>query len=290
MSKCNTIANRGMAASMLRLLLCPKLTVACIYAIGTIISKFFILQYRAAMNPKKHKITNVEHPLDIFIPFDPHHTEIYLDFSPFWVRTQAFLIENFCKSATNLSKEFILSMAKLYVFAAQIYKKNFSTTRRPKLNSECPPQLKMVHTVDPHLMCVPSLHIMVIVWTYRKMQFIMSALGADKEYEDQLQGLKLHAIAIAESVLYVKQHSINCISAALYTLYCLDPVVVPKNEALDFLDCLFKNASDIAANKRQEIITYMKNLYCTFINERELNEDWRKPILDFLENYTSGHT
>jgi hypothetical protein len=181
-------------------------------------------------------------------------------------------------------KEFIISIKQIYQRAAVVYKKNFSTTKRPVCKDSR--VVKLIHKLDPHLMCIPSLHIMVIVWTYTKMRLIMRALGAEEQYKDQLESMRTHAVSIADSVLYLKQHSINCIAAALYSLTTLDENVVPQSEAEAFIDMLLVKSPDLDIDEADKIRAYIKELYRKFLLQYAANnESWEKPLLDFLENY-----
>ncbi|GMO50438.1 MAG: hypothetical protein Ta2G_07970 [Termitinemataceae bacterium] len=285
MLKPNIILDRSTTASMFKLVFNFRLTRVCARIVWTVISKFFILQQKAVMNPKKYKVTNVDHPLDSFIPFDSSYADIYMDFSPFWIRCQVFLLEKFGKNAVAHIKEFIFSLIELYNKAAEIYVCNFSTTTRPS-SKDCM-TVRFIHKVDPHLMCIPSLHIIVVTWTYIKMNAILKDLNCCREYDEDIAYLKTHALKIADSVLYMKQHSINCIPAALYLLTCFDPVLVQKEEALDFIDKMLNDSTDINPEKITAIRAYMKNLYITFLNQNEVSDDWKIPLLDFLRDYKS---
>ncbi|GMO28433.1 MAG: hypothetical protein Ta2F_03870 [Termitinemataceae bacterium] len=281
------ILQRGNVSSILKIFLNRKLITSCIKVLWSIQTRFFALQYIAVLFPKKFKFTSVDHSLDDLIPFMPSYAKIYMDFTPFWIRTQAFLLENFGKQSVVFIKEFIASINMIYRRAAMVYKKNFSTTKRPVCKDSA--IVKMIHKIDPHLMCIPSLHIMVIVWTYTKMRLIMRSLSCETQYEQQLKDLRLHAVKIADSVLYLKQHSINCIAAALYTLTVIDESVVAQCEAEDFIDLLLVNSTDIDIDGVCKIRTYIKELYRSFLDQYKNNpqESWEKVLLDFLENYNS---
>lgn len=276
-----------------RLLTTLPLTRSCLRVFWTILTKFFLAQYKALLFSKNCKITNVDHPLDDSIPFDPSWSGVYMDFSPFWFRTQSFLLKDFGKRAIPFVKEFINSIANLYDYATLVYKNNFSTTKRPPSKDKI---VRVIHTLDPHLMCIPSLHVMVVVWTYIKLRVTLRALGTEAQYEHELRSLRLRAIEITESILYVKQHSINCIAAALYALNCIDPVLIQEDEILQFIDDLFLSASDIDESALQKIKTYIRELYLSFsvsyktakAHDLKAEVKWEQFLLDFLENYNKG--
>jgi hypothetical protein len=280
--KNNRILDRGMWASLLKVLSRLSMWAPGFGTVFVILDKFFLLQHKAVLFPKRYVVTQVDHPYDALIPFNPAWDKIYMDFSPFWVRTQAFLLDRFGKTALPSAIDFVNSIGKLYCFSSTVYKQNFSTTNRPAYYKSA--FFKIIHAVDPHLMCIPSLHVIVVVWTYIKMRLIMRDLGAEADYEHELQELRTHAIAITESVLYVKQHSINCISAALYTLSCWDPVHCGMEESVSFIDDLFLKPDGIAPQECKKIKAYIKKLYLSFL-EAYNAEKWEAPLLDFLKNY-----
>jgi hypothetical protein len=230
---------------------------------------------------KRKKVSWVDHPLDVEIPFASSWIGVYMDFSPFWIRTQAFLAEAFGKAADPYIENFIHDIGELYAWAAIVYKRNFSTTRRPFYLGK--PGFFYIHIFDPHLMCIPSLHVMVVILTYRKMTRILRALCAEKEYADELESVRRRAIDITESILYIKQHSINCIAAGLYAMTCFDEQLFPASEAQDFVGDLFVSCGPVSEQSSAAIRNHILELYRSFLNAKPARENWEQPLLDFLE-------
>lgn len=253
----------------------------CIGTIKSIFYNFFYLQYMGALS-KKTKVSWVDHPLDEEIPFMPSFVGVYMDFLPFAVRTQAFLAESFGKPADPYIKSFIHIIGELYARAAVVYKRGFSTTHRPLCLRKA--AFVSIRIFDPHLMCIPSLHVMVVTLTYRKMCQILKCLGAEKEYGGELESVRRHAIEIIESILYIKQHSINCIAAGLYAMTCFDEQLFPASEARDFVGALFLNGGPVSDSSSAAIKTHIMNLYQNFLDARPEHGNWEQPLLDFLEN------
>jgi hypothetical protein len=241
------------------------------------------LQYKAALFPKKARISQVDHPLDEEIPFTPSWVNVYMDFSPFWVRTQAFLAKTFGKAAYPHIDSFIRGIGELYAFASVVYSRNFSTTRRPVYIGK--PGFISIHMFDPHLMCIPSLHVMVVVMTYTRLWQVLEILDSKKEFASELQSIRRHALDITESILYVKQHSINCIAAALYAMTRFDGQLFPESEARDFVNSLFIENGPVSESARQAIKKHITGLYDSFIVAGENSENWEQPLLDFLASY-----
>jgi hypothetical protein len=214
----------------------------------------------------------VDHPLDERIPFLPERVEIYLDFVAFWIRTAGFLIKI---ALVPAAADFIASIGKLYAFAAEVYARNLSTTVRPRYLKSV--RFVLIHAFDPHLMCIPSLHVMVVIGVYTRFAALVRPAG--DTFSSQRTELKAGALAITEAVLYVKQHSVNCISAALYAMTRFDAALFPPEEAADFVSRLFVdgtlNAED-AALIREHILA----LYRRFLTEGSAS--WEEPLLTFL--------
>lgn len=291
------------------------LRLPAIRCIGSIFYNFFFRQYLAAWLPGRVPVSSVDHPLDKKIPFVPAWVTIYLDFVFFWIRMLAFLLHRYGRASHYAVKEFINSMNRLYAFAAETYRRNFSTTRRPFYIAR--PRFFLIHLVDPHLMCIPSLHVMVVVHTWLHFSAILRSLGEDDTCAAQIEEMKQGALAISRAILYVKQHSVNCISAALYALCCFEGDMFPPQEAEAFASLLFsenesggcvvnhtnrRNGKQANAEVRPsaspstrlpqkdaaEITAYIISLFRRFISERKAASamppvsGWEEPLLRFM--------
>jgi hypothetical protein len=267
----------------------PLLRRAGITCTASIFFNFFFRQYRAALLPGRAPVTRVDHPLDAKIPFSPPLVGVYLDFVSFWVRMISFLLRKFRRRAYAPARDFIESMGKLYVFAAEIYSKNFSTTMRPFYIAR--PRFFLIHLADPHLMCVPSLHVMVVIRTWTKFRSMLRDMKEGEGLAERIEELRRGAIAITEAVLYVKQHSVNCIPAAMYAMTCFDRELFPPEEAERFASDLFRGARRGAGSAKsacvpggdgERIREHIAGLYRRFVEEGEKAAHWTEPLLDFL--------
>jgi hypothetical protein len=280
----------------------PSLRPAVIRCIASILYNFFFRQYRAALLPGRVPVSRVDHPLDHKIPFVPSWVTIYLDFVPFWIRMLGFLLRTYGRRAYDATREFIMSMGRMYAFAAETYQKSFSTTDRPFYIAR--PRFFVIHLFDPHLMCVPSLHVMVVIWTYTKFAAILRSFNDAGRYAAQIEEMKQGALAITHAILFVKQHSINCIAAALYALTHFGGELFPPEEAEAFINLLFWEAppaapmqtmpanykarpwaaprTKIPATDALIIKTHITNLFRHFLEEGKTARKWEEPLLNFL--------
>jgi len=280
----------------------PTLRPAFCKSVPSIFYNFFFCQFRAAFLPGRIPVTKVDHALDKKVPFVPSWVTIYLDFVHFWIRMITFFLKRYKRKAYVLMREFIYSVGNLYAFAADVYKKNMSTTERPFYIAR--PRFFVIHMMDPHLMCIPSLHVMVVIHTY--LQFVETAkkLGDYENLKEQALELKQGALAISQAILFVKQHSVNCIPAALYAMTCFSPELFPPKEAEAFTNLLFSPApkadeslrkikvhpSAAPATKIEEedkarIKSHILSLYNRFLKEKEAAQSWEEPLLKFLREY-----
>jgi len=201
-------------------------------------SEFFIPQFMTKLGLSKTPVVSVDHPLDDTIPFDPTYVHIYLNFYPFWIRCAYFLYKEFGKETLSDVRDFMQSVAGLYYEAGQIYRRCQSTTRRPKYIKTA--KFKLLHAVDPHLHCIPSLHVLLVVHTYMTIPTLIDKYSGNKssKYAPQKEYIYNTAIEITESILYMKQHSVNCVPAALYFMSKLTPDFTAE-KAHSFIDDLF---------------------------------------------------
>jgi len=275
---------------------------AVIRCIISVAYNFFFRQYRAALLPGRVPVSRVDHPLDLKIPFVPSWVTIYLDFVSYWIRMLGFLLHVYRRRAYDAVREFLISMSRLYIFAAKIYQKNFSTTDRPFYIAR--PRFFVIHLLDPHLMCIPSLHVMVVVWTYTKFTAILRSFNDAGRYSAQIEEMKQGAIAITHAILFVKQHSINCIAASLYAMTRFCGELIPPQEAEAFINLLFWEApppctlhtmsanykvrpwaaprTKIPGEDASIIKTHIISLFRRFLEEGKTAQEWEEPLLNFM--------
>ena len=277
----------------------PVLRPAFYKVIFSIFTNFFLSQWIMAFLPGKAPITKVDHPIDEKIPFVPAWVAIYIDFAQFWIRVVSFFIRRYGRRSYTPIKEFIISIADLYAYASQVYKKNLSTTKRPFYISR--PRFLMIHLLDPHLMCIPSLHVMVVVHAYKQFIQIAKKLGEEEKLKEQIQEMKQGALAISQAILFVKQHSVNCIPAALYAMTNHSPDLFPPEEVKDFINLLFSPPpgkekaptgstvhpaasplTKISEADQVLIKSHIHSLYTQFLSQRDPKRPWYDPLLQFL--------
>jgi len=283
----------------------PCLRPAFLKSVPSIFYNFFLKQYHAAFLPGRIPVTNVDHALDEKIPFVPAWVSIYIDFVHFWIRMLTFFLKRYKRKAYIPIRDFIYSMGDLYAYAAEVYKRNMSTTKRPFYIVR--PRFFVIHMLDPHLMCIPSLHVMVVIHTYTQFSLLAEKLGEKEILEDQIEEMKQGALAISQAILFVKQHSVNCLPAALYGMTCFSPDLFPPEEAENFTNQLFSRAPvsciepkgcnvypsnappiKIKEEDKAEIKKHILTLYRQFLKEKEIAKEWYDPILKFLREYENN--
>jgi len=271
----------------------PSMRPAALRCVYSIFFNFFFRQYYAAWLPGRVPVSRVDHPLDLKIPFVPAWVAVYLDFIAYWVRMLSFLLRTYGRRAFDAAREFLSSMGKLYAFAAEAYQKNFSTTDRPFYIAR--PRFFLIHLVDPHLMCIPSLHVMVVIWTYTRFAAILRSLNEAEHCADQIEEMKRGALAITQAILFVKQHSVNCVAAAMYAMTCFDRNMFPPEEAEAFSGLIFRDPpqngclgpaaaprTKIPPADAAEIRAHILSLYYHFLEEGKTALNWVEPLLRFL--------
>ena len=225
---------------------------------------------------------NVDHPLDENIPFDPGWVGLYNTFTVFWMKSAGWLLKRFGSAAAADVAAFANDMALLYNAAGDVYKLCQSTTNRPGVTANL--NFIIIHTFDPHLHCVPSLHVMVCAYTSYMTSKLIEKYATDiEEYRAELDWVYKNGLEIIESVLLVKQHSVNCIPAGYY----MNSVLFKEfreNWADRFIDDMFtddeKGIKDIS-----DIQSHIRRYYDKFIEEYDGGADRDSVLLDFLKNY-----
>jgi hypothetical protein len=277
------VKNNSTLGSAIKLLFNSTTSAAAGGAVLSIIKNFFVLQYKGKLQ-KKIPVKNVDHALDKCIPFLPGYVKVYMDFSGLWIRTAAQILAASKKhiqvngsgeKAQAAAVDFINGITGIYEQAALIYRIHLSTTTRPKY-LRTPPFL-VIHVFDPHLMCIPSLHVMVMIWVYAKAKEVARSNGFV-----EIEGLRERALAITDSVLFIKQHSVNCIAAAMYAMTRFAPAIFPESEASAFSSALFTQSAKDAPPNAPEIRAYIYTLYKRFLDNSKPYPQWEHPLLEFL--------
>lgn len=253
-----------------------------LFYLKTVILEFFLLQFAVTWRWRKARVVQVHDQLDDYVPFRPDLSDTYLDFINFWIRPLNFTILRFGrKRALPHLARFMEAIGTAYSQAARVYKICMSTTPRPPAGNH--KNMKTIHRLDPHLLCVPSLHIAVVVLAHSFFTDVFQQEGmAADELERYTKELWDGAVEIGETVLYVKQHSVNCVPAALYMMTHLLKGQFTIQRATEFIDCLFATASDIAPQHRQEIQDHIHYMFDRLVLEGCTEDDWTVPVLRWL--------
>lgn len=254
--------------------------------ISTVICDFFLLQNLHKFKITKHPVIFVDAPLDKKIPFDPSKVQTYMNFIPYFLKPTVMLIKRMgYKNAAPYLNEYLDFIATMYKNAASIYRFCMTTTHRPDYKKG--KEFKTIHIADPHLLCVPSLHVTIAAGTYAWFkQFFKLNLFEKEEADFYLNELFYEGQKITESVLYVKQHSVNCIPIALYMLSSsMNEEFFSVNDADYFMTSLFSDCSDIDENSKTEIREYFKFMYERNFLENIYADKWQDCIKHWLIDY-----
>lgn len=195
----------------------PSLRVAL-----TAVRLFFMPQFQNALL-RRRPVAGVDHPVDDRIPWDPSTVALYLSFIPLWMNAVYRLHRRYGAAARVGLRDFLACIERLYEDAARVYLRIHTTTRRPARA----PSLRcaVIQVMDPHLNCIPSLHVAIVFAAWDCARSVAEAMGdADSPGTVAwLDGLYRHAHRITESTMLMKQHSVNCVGASLWYLSATRP-------------------------------------------------------------------
>lgn len=266
-------------------LFAPRTVFTNFRCFGTIIREFFFLQYFEKIHILHIPIVHVDHPLDKKIPFTPSKVGIYLDFINLWVRPLAMLVKKFSSwNASAIVKKWMRIFRKLYLCAGKIYHVRMTTTDRPDYKESR--EFRQIHALDPHYLCVPSLHIATLALAfgfYRKI-FDEEDFSAE-EKQNWSKELYTGALEIAETVLYVKQHSVNCIPAALYMVAANFGEYFSADDARKFISDMFQKPEGFSFEEAFQVKDYIKRSFENYLLEGKKSKEWQEPVINFLLSY-----
>ncbi|MBP5357744.1 MAG: hypothetical protein J6Y69_00980 [Treponema sp.] len=251
-----------------------------------VVWKFFMPQYFKKIHLRHTPVKHVDHQLDEKVPYREDLISCYMDFINVWVRPLSMMMHRFNTfQGAKLSYEWFKYLCLTYSEAYSMYSYSMTTTYRPKPETK---KVKALYAGDPHYMCVPSLHIAIVClcFSFYRMLFKREEFTPE-ETEMWNKELFERAVDIGETVLYIKQHSVNCIPAALYMITRIVPELFTPETAIEFISALFKNKTDISETDRKKIQAHILFTYERFLLEGAIEEDWRDPIIRWLGSYQS---
>ena len=241
-------------------------------------TEFFVPQFQTMFRLSNRPVVSVDHPLDETIPFRPEQVNIYMHFYPLCIKCMYFLYKEFGKTALPLIRDIMTDVADIYYEAGIIYRERQSTTDRPRYLKTA--KFKLIHLVDPHLHCVPSLHVLLVVFNYVRMSQIIDRLSSEgSDYSEQLEYMYSQAVEITNSILFIKQHSVNCIPAALCTMSNLYPEYTTERAA-SFINDL---VADESLDSRDQIKEFIHTQYRRFMQSSS-ETCYRDVLLGFLQS------
>jgi hypothetical protein len=228
--------------------------------LATIWRDFFWPQYRLRLC-RDRRVFAIDGALDASIPFRPAYYVPYLSFVSLWIATLAFTRQHGGRASLPGWKKFLSDLEALYRDAGTISRAWPTTTTRP--SGFRGPRMALVKLFDPHYHCLPSLHVLIVLHThlsYQAWSRELPALGS-KHAREWGGHLRREMLEIAESVLYVKQHSLSCIAGSLFFLTATFPEA-DEAFAEAFIQSLFESEGDVPA---EEIRAFIRALYGKFL-------------------------
>lgn len=275
------VRRAGAAPLALACLLSPRLAAALGRYLSTVLRFFFLSQWGSRLAPRSMPPRRVDHPLDGLVPFEPARSGTYLHFVRLWITALSYARRELGPGSAAACAAFLDGLSACYREAYSVYRRRVSTTSRPTVAANA--EFRLVYLVDPHLYCVPSLHVMIVCHVFTAFERMFREAGRAEAAAAPRLELYRRAVAITDSVLYVKQHSVNCVPAALYYSSRLMPEF-GRPEARAFLSDLLADLPSGA--DRRAILDYMGGLYERLMDEGEAEgaERWR-PVLRFLDSY-----
>lgn len=262
----------------------PRSIKATFKLIKSVIAVFFCLQFGKKWGFLNIPVVHVDHPLDKKIPFLPRKVDTYLSFINFWICPMTMLIHRYgAHNAMLFCREWLELLTKTYDEAGRLYRFRLTTMERPSYHKG---QFFTIHFFDPHLLCVPSLHIAIIVLCFAFYRMLFEREEFTETEKKQWKGeLYDQAVAIADSVLYVKQHSVNCVPAALYMISKVFPNLFKPTDAVQFIGDMFAEPEGMTKETAAEVREHLLFVYEQFLLEGAHEDDWRSPVQRWLVSY-----
>jgi hypothetical protein len=184
---------------------------------------FFLPQFESLLRPGVRPVAVVSHPLDERLPFDPGLFQRYLSYFTLWLKTLGCLYRIYGSAVLGDVERTMHDVCRMYRASGSVYRRCQSTTTSRRATPGNPYFL-LISLFDPHLHCIPSLHVLTICYNYHNARKIVEKHGGSggRGWRVAAQAYSW-ALRITESVLLVKQHSVVDIGPSLYLLSRLFP-------------------------------------------------------------------
>ena len=187
------------------------------------VREFFVPQFQSRLLPGIRPVAVVAHPLDDSLPFVPGLFRRYLGYITIWLKTLSYLYRTYGKLALGDIEQMMEDVVLLYDASGSVYRRCQSTTTS-RCYAPANPYFLLIVLFDPHLHCIPSLHVLTICYNYHQTRKIMTSLDPDGAIGSRAAAETYRlALRITEATLLVKQHSLLDIGASLFLLSRLFP-------------------------------------------------------------------
>jgi hypothetical protein len=124
----------------------------------------------------------------------------------------------------------------------------------------------------------------VVGFTYSRISRLIQELADDPaQYQPEIDYLWRQTILITDSILFIKQHSVNCVSAGLFTLTS-NNYGFSEQQAHKVIDAMFTGEGN-TLDAAEELRVYIRSLYEYFLKENRTKSSARV-LVDFLKNYS----
>ncbi len=253
------------------------------------ITEFFLPQFQSRLFPGIRPISVMEHREDASLPFLPGCVRSYLGYIAIWLKTLQYLYGAFGRQALRDIEQMIRDVCLIYYAAGRVYKRCQSTTtsrRTPPLN----PYFILIRLFDPHLHCIPSLHVMTMCFNYHRTRQIVMKLGsrqAGKELNSEAAAQTYTlALQITEVILLVKQHSLVDIGPSLFLLSSLFPDY-DQREVNRFISELFENRRVIGPQSMARVRNGILQTYEEMLSRKRSYP--YKEATDIIVEFLEGH-
>jgi hypothetical protein len=257
------IERLGVGASIRLILRHNRLRKMGIEFFKAAVREFFVPQFQSRLLPGIRPVAVVGHPLDDSLPFVPRLFRRYLGYITVWLKTLSYLYRTYENFALADIEGMMGDIVLLYAASGTVYRRCQSTTTSRR-SAPANPYFLLIVLFDPHLHCIPSLHVLTICYNYHQTRKIVMRLDPNGAACSQVvaETYKL-ALRITEATLLVKQHSLLDIGPSLFLLSSLFPDY-GEMEIRRFVSELFSRSPildpDAAARVRRVILQSYEEL------------------------------
>jgi len=207
----------------------------------------------------------------------------YLSLIPFFIGSLGFLKQQFGRKVRQDVHLYFRDLKNLFSDAGFVFE---NAPTRMKYRQSPSVGLKLLHFFDRPRNCFPSLHVILVAYSYLKTKELVSKYSADESAHAKADiFLRQWSLSIIESCLLTKQHGLRDIAGGLATISAKCPEF-GQEDIKEIISLLFsEDSSSFSGDTVYLVKEEIKSVYAELINSINIQKgDYRSALVNYIRS------